>query len=108
MLGAIIGDIAGSRFEWHNIKTKEFELLTHRCHFTDDTVMSLAVCDALMNCGPDRAVLSGMVTERMREYGRKYPHAGYGGRFQSWSYDDDPQPYNSFEGDLSDYIRNGG
>ena len=47
MIGAIIGDIVGSRFEWHNIKTKEFDLFAHGCRFTDDTVMSLAVCDAL-------------------------------------------------------------
>ena len=53
MIGAIIGDIAGSRFEWNNIKTKEFELLTSKCFFTDDTVMSLAICDALMRCGGD-------------------------------------------------------
>lgn len=96
MLGAIIGDIAGSRFEWHNIKTKEFELLTHRCYFTDDTVMSLAVCDALMNCNSDLSDLTSMIVGRLREYGQKYPHAGYGGRFRSWLYDDDSQPYNSW------------
>ena len=48
MIGAIIGDIVGSRFEWDNHRSKDFDLLTHKCFFTDDSVMSLAVCDALM------------------------------------------------------------
>ena len=66
MIGAIIGDIAGSRFEWHNIKTKEFDLLTHKCSFTDDTVMSLAICEALMRSKTnysdlsEQAVISGI------------------------------------------------
>ena len=50
MIGAIVGDIVGSRFEWHNIKTKRFDLFDPDCHFTDDSVMSLAVCDA-HSCG---------------------------------------------------------
>lgn len=53
MIGAIIGDIAGSRFEWNNLKSKEFELLNSKCRFTDDTVMSLAICAALLRCGDD-------------------------------------------------------
>ena len=48
MLGAIIGDIVGSRFEWHNIKTKQFDFLTHSCFFTDDSVMSLAIAKAIL------------------------------------------------------------
>ena len=48
MLGAIIGDLVGSRFEWNNIKSKEFDFLTHKCFFTDDSVMSLAVAKALL------------------------------------------------------------
>ena len=50
MLGAIIGDIVGSRFEWNNIKTKDFELMNYRCHFTDDSVMSLAIAKAILEC----------------------------------------------------------
>ena len=52
MLGAIIGDIAGSRFEWNNTKTKDFELLTSigHCHPTDDSVMTLAIAKAILNC----------------------------------------------------------
>ncbi len=96
MIGAIIGDIAGSRFEWHNIKTKEFELLTHRCSFTDDTVMSLAICEALMRSKTDYHDLSEQAVSCMQEVGRPYPGCGYGGHFRRWMYDDNPKPYNSF------------
>ena len=60
MLGAIIGDIAGSRFEWNNIKSKDFELLSHikRCKPTDDSIMSLAVAQALLDCKGDYSRLS--------------------------------------------------
>ena len=50
MLGAIIGDIVGSRFEWNNIKTKEFDFLTYKCFATDDSIMSLAVAQAILDC----------------------------------------------------------
>ena len=53
MLGAIIGDIVGSRFEWNNIKTKEFEFFTYKCEVTDDSIMSLAVAQVLLNCKGD-------------------------------------------------------
>lgn len=96
MIGAIIGDISGSRFEWHNIKTKEFELLTHRCSFTDDTVMSLAICEALMRSKTDYHDLSEQAVACMQEVGRPYPGCGYGGHFRHWMYDDNPKPYNSF------------
>ncbi len=96
MIGAIIGDIAGSRFEWHNIKTKEFELLTHKCHFTDDTVMSLAICDALLRCDGDFTHLSAQAVRSMQTIGRNYPHCGYGGRFHKWVFSSKPQPYNSW------------
>lgn len=96
MLGAIIGDIAGSRFEWKNIKSKEFDLLTHRCHVTDDSIMSLAVAKALVVCRNDYSVLGKMAIKYMQEIGRPYPHCGYGGHFYKWIYSDDPQPYNSW------------
>ena len=98
MLGAIIGDIAGSRFEWHSIKTKDFELLTSigRCRPTDDSIMSLAVAKAILNCKGDYSGLEQESVICMQKYGRKYPHAGYGGKFHKWIYDDNPQPYNSF------------
>lgn len=96
MIGAIIGDIAGSRFEWHNIKTKEFDLLTHRCSFTDDTVMSLAICEALMRSKTNYSDLSEQAVVCMQEIGRPYPGCGYGGHFQQWMYTENPKPYNSF------------
>lgn len=91
MMGAIIGDIVGSVYEWHNIKTKEFPLFRDDCFFTDDTVMTVAVAEALMN-GAKR----GDFIDAMKKYGRMYPLAGYGNRFASWLSSDDRRPYNSF------------
>ena len=96
MIGAIIGDIVGSRFEWHNIKTKEFELFHRRCHPTDDSVMTLAVAQAILSGTEDMEVLSRTAVRYMLKLGRRYPGAGYGGRFRRWLYAENPQPYNSF------------
>lgn len=96
MLGAIIGDIAGSRFEFSNHRSKDFELLSDRCFFTDDSVMSLAVAEALMTSGEGFAHLPEAAVSCMQRIGRPYPHSGYGGRFYGWIYSDDPQPYNSW------------
>lgn len=97
MIGAIVGDIAGSRFEWDNIKTKDFELFDDRsCKPTDDSVMSLAIAKALMNCAPDFTSLKQEAVSCMQEFGKKYPHAGYGGSFKQWIHSRSPQPYNSW------------
>ena len=96
MIGAIIGDIVGSRFEWHNHRSKDFNLLTHKCFFTDDSVMSLAVCDALMKCKADYSDLSEQAVHSMQDVGRPYPLCGYGGSFRRWLYSDNPMPYNSY------------
>ena len=106
IIGAIVGDIAGSRFEFHNRKTKEFSLLVSRgeeerhCYFTDDTVMTLAVAQAIIdwrtNGSGDRTDLSAAAVSRMQEFGRRYPHAGYGGAFRRWLEASRPQPYNSW------------
>ena len=96
MIGAIIGDIVGSRFEWDNHHSKDFDLLTHKCFFTDDSVMSLAICDALMKCKADYSDLSEQAIRSMQGVGRPYPHCGYGGSFQRWMYSDTPKPYNSY------------
>ena len=96
MLVAIIGDIVGSRFEWHNYKSKDFEFLNYQCFFTDDSVMSLALCKALLQSGNGFADLSEQAITCMREFGKNYPHAGYGGGFSSWLLSVNPQPYNSF------------
>lgn len=91
MIGAITGDIVGSVYEWNNIKTKNFPLFRDDCFFTDDTVMTCAVADAIMNGGE-----RDNFTDSMKKYGRMYPHAGYGGRFKTWLASDEQRPYNSF------------
>lgn len=96
MRGAIIGDIAGSRFEWNNIRTKEFDFLTPECFFTDDSIMTLAVAQAILNCSGDWTRLGEESVRCMQEIGRPYPGCGYGGRFMQWMYSDDPRPYNSY------------
>ncbi len=91
MLGAIVGDIVGSVYEWNNIKTKEFPLFRKDCFFTDDTVMTCAVAEAVMNGGKKDDFI-----DAMKKYGEMYPDAGYGGRFYTWLFNDDREPYNSF------------
>ena len=98
MFGTVIGDIAGSRFEWNNIKKKDFELLSHLkgCRPTDDSIMSLAIAQAVLDCNDNYEILSQQAVFRMQEFGRKYPHAGYGGQFHKWLYENNPHPYNSW------------
>ena len=98
MLGAIIGDIVGSRFEWKPNKTKDFEFLTHigGCNPTDDSIMTIAIANALLECNGEYSQLSQKAVEQMQKFGRKYPHAGYGGNFYGWIGSNNPQPYNSF------------
>ena len=91
MLGAIVGDIVGSVYEWDNIKTKNFPLFREDCFFTDDTVMTCAVAEAIMNGGQKDDFI-----DAMKKYGRMYPDAGYGARFGNWIDGDDREPYNSF------------
>ena len=93
MLGAIIGDIVGSTREWNNVKTEDFELLPPGSHFTDDTVMSLAVAEWLMS---DPSHGEASLVRCMQRLGRRYPQAGYGGRFRKWLASGHPQPYGSF------------
>jgi len=91
MLGAIVGDIAGSVYEWNNIKTKEFPLFRKDCFFTDDTVMTCAVAEGILRGGGKDDFI-----DAMKELGRRYPDAGYGGRFGRWIFSDDRRPYNSY------------
>ena len=82
MLGAIIGDIAGSRFEFNNIKTKEFDLFDINDSFaTDDSIMSLAVLDMLINSYEND---SKKIVETFKKWGLTYPNNGYGGMFGQW------------------------
>ena len=96
MLGAIVGDIVGSRFEWDNHKSKDFDFLIYRCRPTDDSIMTLAIAKAILASAKDKERLGEMAIKNMQEMGRKYPGAGYGGSFSRWIRDDNPQPYNSW------------
>jgi len=88
MIGAIAGDIIGSVYERHRIKTTEFPLFSAGSCFTDDTVLTVALADAILH---DRDY-----ARTMKEYYRKYPNAGYGGRFGSWARSTESRPYNSW------------
>ena len=87
MLGAIVGDIVGSIYEFNNLKSKDFPLFQEHCTFTDDTILTIATADALMD-GWDFAT-------KYREYGKRYP-SSYGGYFRGWIHNDGQGPYNSF------------
>jgi ADP-ribosylglycohydrolase len=88
MIGAIAGDIIGSVYEHSPIKTKEFELFQRRSTFTDDSVLTIAIAEAVLTGRP--------YSQTVREMGRLYPNAGYGGSFFRWLFSEDPQPYNSW------------
>ena len=99
MYGAILGDIIGSPYEFDmGSKSKDFPLFSPSSGFTDDSVMTLAVARAFLDAGPDASEeeLNQAMILRMQEFGKRYPHAGYGGRFLGWLLVPDPQPYGSF------------
>ena len=97
MYGAILGDIIGSPYEFdQGDKTKDFPLFIEESGFTDDTVMTIAVADALMNSGKDPEEIRNVLTYSMRKWGKKYPDAGYGSRFIVWLFVPNPMPYNSW------------
>ena len=91
MLGAIIGDIVGSRWEFNPTNDYNFEWLSDKNDFTDDTICTVAVADAILHNSEDFG-------KYIHEWCRKYPNpmGGYGGRFAQWVRSDNPQPYNSF------------
>lgn len=96
MLGAVVGDITGSAYEFHNMRAWDywkFDLFTHWTRFTDDTVMTLAVAKWLIE---DKEHSEQCLIKSMQELGRRYPNAGYGCNFAAWLGDNDPQPYNSW------------
>jgi ADP-ribosylglycohydrolase len=94
MLGAIAGDIIGSVYEGNNIKTKDFPLFNKKCHFTDDTVLTIAVADVILNAG--KLLHNQKYIEKFKWYFRRYPHAGYGGSFRNWAKSNNIEPYNSW------------
>ncbi|NLV16703.1 MAG: ADP-ribosylglycohydrolase [Syntrophomonadaceae bacterium] len=96
MLGAIIGDIVGSRFEFNNHKSKDFELFTEDCSITDDSIMTIAIAGAILACESDWERLGQQAVKYMQGIGRKYPNCGFGGMFRHWVFSGAPQPYGSF------------
>ena len=98
ILGALAGDMIGSPYEFGNIKTTEFPLFIEDSHFTDDSVMTLAIADGLMEAAEDIQPITYSLVSCMRTLGRKYPNAGYGDRFAGWLDDplNRPFPYRSW------------
>ena len=99
MYGAILGDIIGSPFEFdRGDKTKNFDLFSKGCGFTDDSVMTIAVGEALLAVRPKAAVkeIEDAVASNMQDLGKRYPHAGYGGSFRHWLKENNPKPYGSY------------
>ncbi len=88
MLGAIIGDICGSIYEFYSVETDSFCLMKKDAHFTDDTVLTIAIADAIMN--------SRDFVKTIKNYAKRYEDRGYGGRFYDWIYSDSYEPYNSY------------
>ena len=98
MLGAILGDIIGSPYEYlkEPVEEREFQLFREDSEFTDDTVMTLAIADALMEGEEDREKTRELFISKMRKLGRFYPNAGYGTMFMEWLCRQDDEPNNSF------------
>jgi ADP-ribosylglycohydrolase len=100
MLGAIAGDIIGSVYEFNNIKTKDFPLFNDGCRFTDDTILTLAVAEVILNADefPDNTKYIDKLQyiEQFKSYYREYPYAGYGGNFMLWANSNGTEPYNSW------------
>ena len=98
MIGAMLGDMIGAPYEFdRGGKTKNFPLFSRGTEFTDDTVMTTAVSEALMDAegGSDEAIRAALIRS-MQKWGRRYPNAGYGGRFIRWLFTEKPRPNNSF------------
>ena len=85
MIGAIAGDIVGSVYEFHNIKTKDFPLFTDQCFFTDDSVLTIALADTLLTGKP--------YVQNLKTFYRWYPDRGYGGSFHRWAKSRSSHPY---------------
>ncbi len=99
MYGAITGDIIGSQFEFdRGNKSREFELFGKKCEYTDDTVMTVAVAEALLDAGKDadEKTIKEKLISSLKKWGKKYPYAGYGNRFKLWVLSDKSEPYGSY------------
>ncbi|MBP5433010.1 MAG: O-acetyl-ADP-ribose deacetylase [Ruminococcus sp.] len=98
MIGAILGDMIGAPYEFdRGNKTKEFPLFSKESEFTDDSVMTIAVAEALINTfGQSDDEIKTAVIDSMQKWGKRYPNAGYGGMFGRWLFAKEPKPYGSF------------
>ena len=96
LFGAIIGDIVGSRFEFNNHRNKQFEFFHKNCFITDDSIMTLAVANALCDYKKNKGELQDITIKWMQKLGRPYPNCGFGGSFYRWIYSNNPMPYNSY------------
>lgn len=98
MYGALLGDMIGAPYEFDmGNKTKKFPLFCSESHYTDDSVMTIAVAEALLDSRfREDAEIRTALVKSMRKWGRKYPHAGYGGRFRDWLRAKNPEPYGSY------------
>ena len=96
MIGAIIGDIAGSKYEFNNIKHTNFDLFDQGCKFTDDTVCTLAIAKALLDCKGDYIDLQQRVIDNFRQLCIRHQSCGFGRRFMKWLKEGSLQPYESF------------
>ena len=99
LYGALLGDMIGAPYEFdRGNKVKDFPLFSKESCFTDDSVMTIAVAEALLNVGDnaDEDKVTSEIVKSMQKWGKKYPNAGYGGRFRGWLKKDNPQPYNSW------------
>lgn len=105
MYGAFIGDIVGSKYEFHNIKTKQFPLFSQGCDYTDDTIMTVAVAKAILLSRREQIHKSengkpfqDFLIETMQDFGRRYPNpaGSYGGSFSKWLREENPKPYGSY------------
>ncbi|MEK6795531.1 MAG: ADP-ribosylglycohydrolase family protein [Spirochaetota bacterium] len=88
MIGTIAGDVIGSVYEFGNVKDMTLPLMTERSHFTDDTVLTIATADVILN--------GGGYAKAYHDYGIRYPNAGYGGNFGRWLFSENRKPYGSY------------
>lgn len=95
MLGALIGDVVGSRFEFKDFKSKDFLFFAPNCRPTDDSLMTLAIAKALVMYKGDEARLAPLTERYMHEIAKKHPNVGWGGRFYKWVMELDPTPPHS-------------
>ena len=94
MYGAVFGDIIGSHYEWHNVKSEDFELFPRDARFTDDTVLTVAIAEAILNMGDNHP--GKCYAQHIKAYYNRYPDAGFGTMFRKWAGSSSLQIQHSF------------